>query len=149
MSEILISSVWTIWQKRKIHNNTDFAVTGWMLYVIRHIHKGPKDYSDSGERKKVKNVIKTLFHWVPKDEMVVTRDILHTEYTEFNNTISSMDADEFIWKNEKIRKGNSHLWHQKYSPPCTKVLCFVAFRVISKVLGIDAAERSWVWHKDN
>ena len=35
------------------------------------------------------------------------------------------------------------LWHQKYLLPLTKVLGFVACRVISKVLGIGEAERSW------
>ena len=31
----------------------------------------------------------------------------------------------------------------EYSLPCTKFLSFVACRVTSKFLGIDAAERSW------
>ena len=35
------------------------------------------------------------------------------------------------------------MWHQKYSLPFTKVLGFFACRVISKVLGVGAAERSW------
>ena len=43
-----------------------------------------------------------------------------------------------------IRDGNSHLWHQKYLIPCTKVLVFVACRFTSKVLVIGSAERSWV-----
>ena len=34
-------------------------------------------------------------------------------------------------------------WRQKYSPPCKKVIGFVACRVKSKILGIGAAERSW------
>ena len=46
-------------------------------------------------------------------------------------------------ENLRHSDGNSHLWHQKYSPPFTKVLDFVACRVTSKVLGIGAAERSW------
>ena len=45
--------------------------------------------------------------------------------------------------NEDITDGNSHLWHQKYSLPSTKVLDFVACRVTSKILGIGSAERSW------
>ena len=75
--------------------------------------------------------------------MAVTQDIFWTEYNEFDNNIGSFDADEFIWKSKDIRDGNSHLCHQKYSLPCTKVLGFVACRVTSKVLGIGAAERSW------
>ena len=57
--------------------------------------------------------------------------------------IGSYDADEFIWKRKDIRDGKSHLWHQKYSLPFTKVLGFVACRFTSKVLGIGASERSW------
>ena len=61
-----------------------------------------------------------------------------------DNKIGSFDADEFIWKSKNIKYGNSHLWYQKYSLPCTKVLGFFAWRVISKDLGIGAAECSWV-----
>ena len=39
--------------------------------------------------------------------------------------------------------GNSHLWHQKYSLPSTKVLSSVACRVTSEIPGIGSAERSW------
>ena len=75
--------------------------------------------------------------------MAVTQDIFWTEYTNFDNKIGSFDADEFIWKIKDIKDGNSHLWHQKYSLPCTKVLGFVVCRVTSNVLGIGAAELSW------
>ena len=76
--------------------------------------------------------------------MAVTQDIFGTEYTDFNRKIGSFDADEFIWKSKDIKDGNSNLWHQKYSLPCTKVLGFVACRVTSKIIGIDSAERYWV-----
>ena len=46
-------------------------------------------------------------------------------------------------ESKDISDGNSHLWHQKYSLPFTKVFGFVACRVTSKVLGIGSAERSW------
>ena len=46
-------------------------------------------------------------------------------------------------ENKYIRDSNSHLWHQKYSLPCTKILGFVACRFTSKVLGIGASESSW------
>ena len=75
--------------------------------------------------------------------MAVTQDIFWTEYTEFDNKNGSFDADKFIWKIKDIRDGNSHLWHQKYSLPCTKVLGFIACRVTSNVLGIGAETRSW------
>ena len=129
MLEILSFSVCKIYQKIQLHINTDFSVTVWMLCVITRICKDAKDHLDSDHRKQVKNVIKTLFHGVPKDEMAVTQDILWIEYTEFDNNIGSFDADEFIWKIKDIRDGNIHFWHQKYSLPCNKVLVFVACRV--------------------
>ena len=75
--------------------------------------------------------------------MAATQDIFWTEYTDFDNKIGSFDADEFIWKSKDIKDDNSHLWHKKYSLPCTKVLGFFALRVTSKVIGIGAAEDSW------
>ena len=75
--------------------------------------------------------------------MAVTEDIFWTEYTDFDNKNGSFDGDEFIWKIKDIIDGNTHLWNQKYSLTCTKVLGFVACRVTSKVLGIGAAYNSW------
>ena len=143
MLERLSSLVCKLWQKRQIHINTDFTVTRWMLCVITHICKNAKDHSDSDNRKHVNNVINTLFHGTSEDEMAVTKDIYWTEYNEFDNKIGSFDADEFIRKRKDIRDGNSYLWHQKYSLPCTRVLGFVECRFTSKVLVIGAAEHSW------
>ena len=79
MLESLSFSVCKLWQKRQLHINTDFAVTGWMLCVIPHIRKDAKDHSDSDHRKQVNNVIKTLFHGVPEDKMSVIQDLFWTE----------------------------------------------------------------------
>ena len=97
-----------------------------MICVIPHIHKDAKDHSDSDHRKQVNNVIKTLFSGASEEEIAATLDVFRTEYTEFGNKIGSFDADEFIWKSKDIRYGNSHVWHQKYSLPFTKVIGFVA-----------------------
>ena len=108
-----------------MHINADFAVTGWMLCVILHILRDTKYHSDNDHSKQVNNVIKTLFHGLSENKMAVTQDIFWAEYTDFDNNNDSFDGDEFIWKIKDIRNGNSHLWHQKYSLPCTKVLGFV------------------------
>ena len=139
----LSSSVFNIWQNRQIQVNTDISVTGWMICVITHIHKDAKYNINIDHRKQVNNVIKTLFHGVPEDKMAVTQNLFWTEYTSFDNKIGSFDADEFIWKIKDIRDGNSHLWHQKYSLPCTKVVGFVSCRVTSNFLGIGEADHSW------
>ena len=143
MLESLSFSVCKLWQKRQLHINTDFTVTGWMLCVIPHIHKDAKDHSDIDHREQVDNVIKTLFSGAYEGEMAVTLDLFLTEYTVFDNMIGSFDADEFIWKIKDIRDGNIHLRHQTYLLPFTKVIGFVACKVTSKVLGIGASERSW------
>ena len=140
--EILSSSVCKLWKKRQLHTNTDFAVTGYIIFVIPHILKDAKDHSDSDHRKHFKTFIKALFFGESEEEMAVTQDIFWTEYTDFDNKIGLFDADEFIWKRKDIKDGNSHLWHQKYSLPCTKVLGFVARRVTPKFLEIFAAECS-------
>jgi hypothetical protein len=40
-------------------------------------------------------------------------------------------------------KGNSYLWHEKYSIPYMSVLGYVVCRLTSKLCGIGPAERSW------
>ena len=62
MLESLIYLVCILWQKQQLHINTDFAVTGWILFVIPHMGKDSKYHSDSDNKKQVNNVIKTLFH---------------------------------------------------------------------------------------
>ena len=80
-----------------------------MMCVISDIQKDVKDHSFIDNRKLFNNVIKTLFHGVPEDEMDVTQDIFWNKYTEFDNNIGSFDGDEFIWKSKDIIDGNSHL----------------------------------------
>ncbi len=47
------------------------------------------------------------------------------------------------WASYDITKGNSNLWHEKYSIPNTSVLGFVACCVTSKLCRIGSAKRSW------
>ena len=137
--EILSFSVCKLWENRQLHINTGFSVTGWMLCVIPHICKDSKDHSESYNRNQFNNVIKTLFSGASEDEMSLTQDIFWTDYTDFDNKISSFDADAFIWKSKDVKDGHSHFWHQKHSLPCNKFISFIACRVTSKVLGIGAA----------
>ena len=95
-----------------------------MLCFILHIRKDKKYHSYSDHRKQVNNVIKELFHGASENEMAVTQDIFLTEYTEFDNNISSFDADEFIWKSKDIRDGNSNLWHQNIFTFLSQGSCF-------------------------
>ena len=67
MLESLSFSACKLCQKRKLHINTDFAVTVWMLCVIPHIGKDARYYSDSDNRKQVNNVIKTILSGVSEE----------------------------------------------------------------------------------
>ena len=96
MLESLSSTVCNLWQKRQLHINTYFSVTGWMLCVFPHICKDAKYHSDSNHRKQVKNVIKRLFYGLSEEYTNVTLDMFWTEYTAFDNKVGSYDADEFI-----------------------------------------------------
>ena len=51
-------------------------------------------------------------------------------------------ADKGMWRDETVRRGQSHLWHRKYSDD-TKVLGFVGCKVTGKTNGIGQAERTW------
>ena len=79
MLESLISLVCSLCQKRQLHINTDFVVTGWMLCVIPHIRKKSKDHSDIYHMKQVKNLIKKLLYGLSLEEIAVTQDIFWTE----------------------------------------------------------------------
>ena len=97
-----------------------------MLCVITYICKDEKYHIDSDHRKKVNNVIKTLFHGLSEDEIDFNQYLFWNEYTESGNKNSYFDGDEFIWKIKDIRYCNSDLWNKKYLLPCTKVIGFVS-----------------------
>ena len=77
MLEILTYSVHNYLDKIDLNTYTNFAVTRWMLCVIRHICKYESDHLDSDHldsdhRKHVKNISKTLFHGLSEDELYIT-----------------------------------------------------------------------------
>ena len=89
------------------------------------------------------NIIKTLFDGQTEKELHGALDTFCSEYTLFNHKNDPFDSNYFIWNIKDITDGNSHIWHQKYSLPFTKVLGFVDCRVTSKMLGIRSTKRSW------
>ena len=80
-------------------------------------------------------------------------DILDTFWTKFKAYPYRMYPYDVAsrWLSQDVVKGESYLWHEKYSLHSTKVLGFVACRVTSKLCGIGAAERCWVlgWSETN
>ena len=120
-----------------------FAVTGWLLCVITNIFKASSDHSYSDHCKQVNRVIKTLFFGLSRNELNFTLDLFWTGYIDFDNNNGLFGGDGFIWKIKAIIGHNSHLFHQKYSLACTKVLGFLACIVTSKVIDIGAAYHYW------
>ena len=115
---------------KKTFTHQHLFCSNWMDAMCHSPHlQRCKDHSESDNRKQVNNDINKLFSRSSEEEMSVALDLFWTEYTAFDNMIGSYDADEFIWKSKNISDGNSHLWHQKYSLPFTKVLGFFACRV--------------------
>ena len=84
-----------------------------------------------------------FFRGLQDDDKNNNIDTFCSEYTGFNQNNGNFDGGYFIQKSKDIQEENIHLWHQKYSLPCTNVLGFVACRETSKIIGIGAAERSW------
>ena len=142
-SENICFVISRLWNKREEHINTEYSMAGWMLCVIPHIRENLFKNSQNKHHIQVNNLIKTLFYGSTEKELHGNLDNFWREYTLFNHNNDPFDRNEFIWNSKDITDGSSHLWHQKYSLPSTKVIGFVACRVTSKIRGIGSSERSW------
>jgi hypothetical protein len=62
-------------------------------------------------------------------------DIINTFWNEFKvfQNLTHPYHEPSRWATYDATKGNSYLWHEKYSIPYTSVLGFVACRVTSKL----------------
>ncbi len=69
-------------------------------------------------------------------------DIFWTEFKNFQTNRFPFDRPGRFSTKDALASC-SHIWHEVYSLPYTRVLGFVACRVTSKRLGIGAGERSW------
>ncbi len=72
-------------------------------------------------------------------------DIIDTFWNEFKafQNCTHPHHEPSRWATYNATKGNSYLWHEKYSIPYRSVLEFVACRVTSKLCRIVPAKRSW------
>ena len=114
-----------------------------MLCVITHIIEDVLKYSNRKHHIQVNTVINNLFAGLSEKELYELLDTFWSEYKKSNHKNDPFDSNEYIWSSKYIRDRNSHLWHQKYYLPSTKVLGVVACRITPNFLGIVSAERSW------
>ena len=121
----------------------DWLYVMYFFCVIPHIREDVFKNSNRKHHIQVNNFIKTLFYGSSEKDLHGNLDTFWSEYKKFHHKNNHFDSNEFIWSSKDIRDGNSHLCHQKYSLPCTKVLDVVSFRITSEILEIISAERSW------
>ena len=93
-------------------------------------------------RDSVESVIKKLYAHDIDIDIGKINDIFWDEFKQFQNK-TGLFKEKSRWNTADAVNGNSHLWHEKYSRPYTKVLGQVACIVTSKRLGIGSAERAW------
>ena len=143
------------WIKRRCKIDHAYATCAWALSVLPQVREDVAERMTGEDRKDIEEIVKKL-HSVPNpnkgrgpDGTPVAEmdpdtivDLFWDEFLAFQKKTSPFDRPA-RWNATNALKGQSHLWHEKYSTPYTSVLGFVACRVCSKVCGIGAAERSW------
>ena len=75
--------------------------------------------------------------------MTAIIDIFWREFKHWQNMTGSYAVRCGRFSTPDALEGRSHIWHETYSLPYTKVLGFVACRVTSKRLRIGSGERAW------
>ena len=136
------------WNKRKVRIEHEYATAGWALCVMEDVRKDVLSRMTGDHQDAIDKVVSRL-HAPPNPNTntssLTIAEILDTfwnEFKAFQQRTYPYDAAS-RWLSQDVAKGNSYLWHEKYSIRQTKVLGFVACRVTSKLCGIGAAERSW------
>ena len=94
-------------------------------------------HRDAAER-----LITKLYAHDVEGDIAAILDTFWNEHKAFCNKSGVFNRPN-RWNVTDVEKGNSYVWHEKYSLPYTEVLGYVACRVTSKLLGIGSAERSW------
>ena len=78
------------------HINTDYAVNGWMIFVIHQIILDVFKSSNRKHHIQVNTVIKTLFAGSSEKELYKILDIFWSECTKFSHKNDPFNSNEFI-----------------------------------------------------
>lgn len=141
-SDLLSKRIIACWNRRKKIVNSDFAILGWMLCVMPEVMADVKQRMTGEHRDAAERVINKLYAHKVEANMAEIIDTFWNEHKDFCNKAGVFNRQN-RWNVMDVVIGNSHIWHEKYSLPYTKVLGYVACRVTSKILGIGSAERAW------
>ena len=136
------------WKHRQAKLDHDCAITAWALSVMPEVREDCKKRINGNHRNAIERVVERL-HVVPcpneKVKGMSTTDTLDLFWKE-HKAFSKQDAlfnKTGRWLTKDALQGNSHLWHENCSLPCTKVLGHVGCRTTSKNLGMGLAKRGW------
>ena len=138
------------WDKRRHRIEHEYAIAGWALCVMDDVRKDVQRRMTGAHRDAIERVVSRL-HKPPcpntnaSVSSMSQAEIVDTFWNEFKafTNCTRPYHEPSRWASMDVKRGNSHLWHEKYSIPYTQVLGFVACRVTSKLCGIGPAERSW------
>ena len=127
-----------------------YSITAWALSVVEDVREDIVKRLSGVHRLAMEEVIKRL-HLPPCPNPKVNlsetteTEIIDEFWDEFKKIQKKLPPfDQHArWTTKHVITGESHIWHEKYSLPYTKVLGYAACRVTSKLCGIGAAERSW------
>ena len=140
------------WKKRQSKLINDFSIAAWCLSVMKEVYDDCTSRITGEDRLALRRMVKKL-HVAPcPNEQVADltldeiEDLFVEEFDQFRSQ-TGIFADGSTcggkWTSKDARDGKSHIWHQKWTLPYTKVLGWVGVRLCSKLLGIGQCERNW------
>ncbi len=138
------------WKKRKQCIKHKYAIAGWALCIMEDVQKDVQEQLTGMHRDAIEKVVSQLHVPPCPDTNPAVSSISLPNYIDsFWNELNAFQNcthpyhEPSRWATYNVTKGNSYLWHEKYSIPYTSVLGFVVCRITSKLCGIGPAERSW------
>jgi hypothetical protein len=161
----------TLWNHRRKNLESDFCIAGWFLSPLEEVMMDVKAGRTGQNTAAMDRILDKFYHNCTEEELGKIKDIFWTEFEEFHNKTGRFGfGRKYIWNSELIRQRLSAKWHAQYSMQYTEVslLCVVssflialltfcvlfcycnlqvlgkvACRILSTLLGIGIAERSW------
>lgn len=161
----------TLWNKRKGQMVSDYAIAGWLLSPLEDVMIDVKNGRTRESNEAMDRILNKQYHNLTEDELGMVKDKFWTEFNEFSTKTGRFGGGRrYIWNSELLRKRHSAKWHGQYSVAFTEVRWLIVFcllsrlfltassccscailqvlgkvacRILSTLLGIGVAERSW------
>ena len=137
----------SLWNKRRVKLTHDYSCVGWLLSPNPTVMADAKANATSEDSDDVERLLFKLLlpSMLVGQEREVEKGRLSQECWDAHKNVQNRDGSynkEYIWALASHNDCKAYEWHQQYSKHA-KVLCQLACIVLSKILGIGSAERSW------